>query len=128
MRLGLHGEARQAHLGERHEVRPMPRGAPHQGRRALQRRDGVVPARVVLAEHDTKLVGHAGDLPWRTSGSVRARRTASAPSFTIDVAQLYANRIASSHVWPNATPGALPIPIAASLSESSAASATPRRW
>ena len=54
----------------------------------LQRDGRVMPPRVVLAEHDTKLVRHAEALPWSTSGSLSAFFSASAPSFTIGVAQL----------------------------------------
>src|SRR5581483_2159019 len=52
---------------------------------------------------------------------IRNARSTAEPSLTIEVLQLKANRIEFAQVSPNASPGALPRPLAANAAESSSA-------
>src|SRR4029077_12160127 len=111
----IHREPGCGHLRKYHKLGPDAGSAADHPFGGGDRRLWVVPPGIVLAERDGQAegVGHSEASPRR------AERNSVAPVRTISVSQLNANRMASTHCSPNASPGALPMPLAANFAESS---------
>ena len=110
-------------------------GAPHTVLKSQSFDLGVVRAEYIVVLGRCR---HTGTLHVRTADAVRflrpnsvcqlsASRSRTVPSRTMVVSQLKANRSASAHVVPNASPGAHPSPCSARSVANALASATSSR-